>query len=98
MVLNCQNPRSLAWVAQTLNGRLAYLHEREAVGVDDLSKRLRQPDVSALATLCESDAIGDFVHLQDLLRKMSDTAGELSDAIALRYFSHTEDARRSLGA
>ena len=98
VVLNCQNPRSLAWVAQTLNGRLAYLHEREAVGVDDLSKRLRQPDVSALATLCESDAIGDFVHLQDLLREMSDTAGELSDAIALRYFSHTEDARRSLGA
>ena len=98
VVLNCQNPRSLAWVAQTLNGRLAYLHEREAVGVDDLSKRLRQPDVSALATLCESDAIGDFVHLQDLLREMGDTAGELSDAIALRYFSHTEDARRSLGA
>ena len=85
-------------MAQTLNGRLAYLHEREAVGVDDLSKRLRQPDVSALATLCESDAIGDFVHLQDLLREMGDTAGELSDAIALRYFSHTEDARRSLGA
>ena len=98
VVLNYQNPRSLAWVAQTLNGRLAYLHEREPVGVEDLSRRLRQPDVSALATLCESDAIGDFVHLQDLLREMSDTAGELSDAIALRYFSHTEDARRSLGA
>ena len=29
---------------------------------------------------------------------MANVAVELSDTIALRYFSHTDDARRSLGA
>ncbi len=98
VVLNYQNPRSLAWVAQTLNGRLGYLHQREPAGVDDLSQRLVQPDISALNYLCEADSIGDFVNLQALLHEMGDVAGELSDTIALRYFSHTDDARRSVGA
>jgi hypothetical protein len=57
-----------------------------------------QPDISALGFLCEADTIGDFVNLQALLHEMGEVAGELSDAIALRYFSHTDDARRSVGA
>lgn len=98
VVLNYQNPRSLAWVVQTLNGRLGYLHQREAMAVENLSQRLRQPDIAELPTLCEADAIGDFVPLQALLHTLGDAAGELSDAIALRYFSHTDNARRSVGA
>ena len=97
-MLNYENPRSLAWVVLTLNGRLGYLHQREAMGVENLSQRLRQPDIADLPTLCEADAIGDFVSLQALLHTLGDAAGELSDAIALRYFSHTDDARRSVGA
>ena len=98
VVLNYQNPRSLAWVVQTLNGRLGYLHQRESPGVEDLSHRLRQPDISALGHLCEADAIGDFVNLQTLLHEVGQGSEDLSDAIALRYFSHTDDARRSMGA
>ena len=98
VVLNYQNPRSLAWVVQTLAGRLAYLHAREPEGVEDLSLRLRRPDIAELDHLSEADAIGDFTHLQALLTELGDGAATLSDAVALRYFSHTDDARRSLGA
>ncbi len=40
----------------------------------------------------------NFTHLQALLTELGDGAATLSDAVALRYFSHTDDARRSLGA
>ena len=98
VVLNHHNQRSLAWVAQTLNGRLHRLHQREAPGAPDLSQRLQPPDIASLGQLCQADAIGDFIHLQALLRTLGDGAKQLSDAIALRYFSQADDARRSLGA
>lgn len=98
VVLNYQNTRSLGWVVQTLNGRLARLHERNAVPVDDLSQRLRNPPLEELPHLCEADAIGDFVPLQALLLHFMQTGAQLSDAIGLRHFSHTGEERRSLGA
>ncbi|MBK6613182.1 circularly permuted type 2 ATP-grasp protein [Ottowia sp.] len=98
VVLNLQNTRSIDWVVQTASGRLARLHEREAAGVEDLSRRLPMPDIDQLAPLCVANEIGDFTHLQDLLAEWDAQAQRLSDDIALRYFSHTDDARRSVGA
>ena len=56
------------------------------------------PDIDQLAPLCVANEIGDFTHLQDLLAEWDAQAQRLSDDIALRYFSHTDDARRSVGA
>ena len=98
VVLNQQNPRSLAWVVQTLAGRLARMHEREPAGVEDLSIHLRAPELGELQRLCEHDEIGDFIHLQELLAHFDETGQALSDQIALRHFSHTGEVRRSLGA
>ena len=98
IVLNYQNTRSLGWVIQTLSGRLARLHESEPPGMEDLSRRLRNPQLGELPQLCESNDIGDFHHLQDLLDHCIATAGSLSDEIGLRHFSHTGEARRSVGA
>ena len=97
VVLNFENPRSLGWVVQTLNGRLARLHEREPGPLEDLSKRLQPPGADQLTRLCQSDHIGDFVHLQALLQQFMKAGAQLSTDISLRHFTHTGEVRRSTG-
>ncbi|MBP8161281.1 MAG: circularly permuted type 2 ATP-grasp protein [Ottowia sp.] len=97
VVLNFENPRSLGWVVQTLNGRLARLHEREPGPLEDLSKRLQPPGADELTRLCQSDHIGDFVHLQALLQQFMKAGAQLSTDISLRHFTHTGEVRRSTG-
>lgn len=98
VVLNHENPRSLSWVVQTLSGRLARLHEKETAPVDDLSQRLRRPELAELRELCVADDIGDFIHLQALLDHFIQVGTTLSDEISLRHFTHTGEASRSTGA
>ena len=98
VVLNHQNPRSLGWVVQTLNSRLAKLHTNQTAPAEDLSRRLVSPLADDLPALCDSDAIGDFVHLQALLAHFTDTGAQLSTDIGLRHFIHAGDQARSLGA
>ena len=97
VVLNFENPRSLGWVVQTLNGRLARLHEREPGPLEDLSQRLQPPGADQLTRLCQSDQIGDFVHLQALLQQFMKAGAQLSTDISLRHFTHTGEVRRSTG-
>ena len=97
VVLNFENPRSLGWVVQTLNGRLARLHEREPGPLEDLSQRLQPPGADELIRLCQSDHIGDFVHLQTLLQQFMKAGAQLSTDISLRHFTHTGEVRRSTG-
>ena len=97
VVLNFENPRSLGWVVQTLNGRLARLHEREPGPLEDLSQRLQPPGADELTRLCQSDHIGDFVHLQALLQQFMKAGAQLSTDISLRHFTHTGEVRRSTG-
>ena len=46
---------------------------------------------------CKTTGAGDIGSTLSAGSKLV-TAATLSDAVALRYFSHTDDARRSLGA
>jgi uncharacterized alpha-E superfamily protein len=96
VVLNRQNPRSIGWVLSTLKEDLSRLHADEAQPVDDLSARLQSPAAEDLPRLCESDAIGDFIHLQALLQHDIEVGTRLSDDIGLRHFSHTSDERHSV--
>ena len=98
VVLNHQNPRSLGWVVQTLRARLARLQSGDPHPLEDLAGRLRHPQPEELTRLCESDAIGDFIHLQALLAHFIQVGHELSDEIGLRHFAHTADVGRSVGA
>ena len=98
VVLNHQNPRSLGWVVQRLRGQLGRLHANDPHPLEDLSQRLRNPGPDDLTTLCESDHIGDFIHLQALLAHFMQVGGQLSNEISLRHFTHTAEVGRSVGA
>ena len=98
VVLNHQNPRSLSWVVQRLRGQLVRLHANDPHPLEDLSQRVRCPVPDDLPMLCESDRIGDFIHLQALLAHFMDVSAQLSNQIGLRHFIHTADVGRSVGA
>ena len=98
VVINHQNPRSLGWVTQTLGTHLNHLHRHDSANMEDLSLRLRSLAPGDLPRLCQANEIGDFIHLQEYLAHCIDTAGELSREISLRHFTHTGEARRSVGA
>ena len=111
LVLDRDNPRSLAWVAHTLRGRLAKLAGSEPNELSVLSHRVPDPAVWSLAELCEvlpDDNIstsanapgtepGCFLILNDLLLQCTAAAFNVSDAISATYFTHSGESNQSLG-
>ncbi len=98
LVLDRDNPRSLGWVAQTLRGRLSRLAGSASDDVCDLARRVPNPAMWTLAQLCEVDASGQYTHLTTLLQSCSQAAFELSDDVGAVYFTHSDEARQSVGA
>jgi len=94
LVLDRDNPRSLGWVAQTLRGRLARIDD-DAAAIGCL---VPDPKEWTLPALCGRDAAGDHPGLQALLRACIASAFQLSDDLTGRYFTHSDDARHSVGA
>ena len=93
------NPRSRAWVAQTLRGRIAKIEA--AAGTPGESAATGIPDASdlSLAALCAQDAEGRHAALEDYLGRCVRGVMGLSDVLATRYFTHSADAlRHSVGA
>lgn len=98
VVINHQNPRSLGWVTQALGNRLNHLHRNDPANMEDLSLRLSSLTPEDLPKLCQANEIGDFIHLQEYLAYSIETSADLSREISLRHFTHTGEARRSVGA
>lgn len=98
LVLDRDNPRSLGWVAQTLRGRLAKLAGSTSGEVPDIALTVPDPEHWSLETMCERDADGRYTKLLDLLQKCADSAYKLSDDLGARYFTHSGEARHSVGA
>ncbi len=99
LVIDRDNPRSLAWVAQTLRGRIAKIEA--AAGAPGESAGLGIPDASdlSLADLCAQDAEGRYAALEQYLGHCVQGVADLSDVLATRYFTHSVDAlRHSVGA
>lgn len=94
LVLDRDNPRSLGWVAQTLRGRLARIDD-DAAAIGCL---VPDPKAWTLQALCERDASGKHPRLQALLQQCIASACQLSDDLTSRYFTHSDDARHSVGA
>ncbi|MGY8903569.1 MAG: circularly permuted type 2 ATP-grasp protein [Burkholderiales bacterium] len=95
LVMNRDNPRSLGWVLQSLNGRLDKLMANQP-GRDTpgrLTPWLPQPSTWTLDKLCQaqdsSEALPDYPALQTLLHECQEAAYALSDEVGARYFSHT---------
>ncbi len=98
LVLDRDNPRSLAWVAHTLRGRLAKLAGSAPDQLSLLSHSLPDPWQWRLETLCEVDPQGDHAALTSLLRDCWDAAYQVSEEIGATYFTHSGEAGQSLGA
>lgn len=98
LVLDPDNPRSLAWVAQTLRGRLSKLAGSEASQLSALSLRVPGPASWDLVQLCEaSPGQGDFLALTDLLLQCQSASLNVSDAISTTYFTHSGEINQSVG-
>ncbi|MDE2419177.1 MAG: circularly permuted type 2 ATP-grasp protein [Burkholderiales bacterium] len=98
LVLDRDNPRSLAWVAHTLRGRLAKLSGSPPGELCTLSHKVPDPDTWDLQTLCACE--GDAVFppaLQVLLDGLMEAAYLVSDEISITYFTHSGDTNHSLG-
>lgn len=109
LVLDRDNPRSLAWIAHTMRGRLAKL---AGCGPDELcALALLVPDPTAwsLEQLCESQPTG-LAHaadaqsnpgylftLNDLLLQCVSAALKVSDKISATYFTHSRESKQSVG-
>ena len=102
LVMDRDNPRSLAWVLHTLRSRLAKLAHTATPEDADLVLGLPQPDTWSLAELCraETDEHGQphYPRLKTLLQACEDSATRLSNDITRLHFSHAERLNHSLGA
>lgn len=86
LVMDADNPRSLAWVAHTLRERVRKLTRHDTAWGDAAIARLPNPDDWSLARLLPSD--DNHQPLLDLLRECSGAALALSSAISQHVFAH----------
>jgi uncharacterized circularly permuted ATP-grasp superfamily protein/uncharacterized alpha-E superfamily protein len=97
LVLDRDNPRSLGWVTQTLRGRLARLAGSAPGKLPEIALTVPDPQAWSLEAICERDGQGKYTRLLDLLGQCSEAAYKLSDNIGARYFTHSGEARHSVG-
>jgi uncharacterized circularly permuted ATP-grasp superfamily protein/uncharacterized alpha-E superfamily protein len=88
LVLDLDNPRSLAGVARTLRDRIERLARHEQPWVDRLLEELPAPDQWALEDLLEVGAQGQHAVLLSSLRHLSERTQALSAEVGRRLFSH----------
>lgn len=98
LVLDEDNPRSLAWVTRALTKRLHRLADTAPSSQGDLSQLLPDPALWDLETLCEPGPEGQYPNLARLLEDAENAAYEVSSALSAQYFTHTFDASLSIGA
>jgi uncharacterized circularly permuted ATP-grasp superfamily protein/uncharacterized alpha-E superfamily protein len=96
LVLDTDNPRSLAWVARTLRDRLRKLARHEAAWVKGVTDALPAPEQWSLESLGSVDDAGRLAALELALQDICAAARALSDAIGLRLFAHVTQADRSV--
>lgn len=87
LVLDDENPRSLAWVAKSLRSRLAKLAGTDRDAPDELTKSVPNLRNESLENLIAPSAEGNLQNLRDCLRNFSETAWNVSDEISARYFN-----------
>ncbi len=104
LVLDRDNPRSLAWVAHTLRSRLAKLVDSAPDEPGALALRVPDPMSWGLEQLCETlpgstspdtEPVYYFA-LNDLLRQCTAAAFNVSDEISTTYFTHSGETQQSV--
>ncbi|MDZ4189908.1 MAG: circularly permuted type 2 ATP-grasp protein [Hydrogenophaga sp.] len=100
LVLDRDNPRSLAWVVHTLRSRLAKLAQSATPQDAELARALPDPNTWVLTELSRAQAKseGRWRDLASLLNACERAAGNLSNEISRLHFSHADRQNKSLGA
>lgn len=98
LVLDRDNPRSLGWVAQTLRGRLAKLAGSAPGELSQLSLAVPDPAAWSLEVICDPGEDNGYAALHALLAQCASAAYAVSDIIVATYFTHSRDAKQSVGA
>ncbi len=110
LVLDRDNPRSLAWITQALRARMAKLAGVEPNTTTILNLRMPNPSAWSLAQLCEAMPTqietstetdhdpGYFFNMNDLLMQCTAAAFNVSNEISATYFTHSAEVKQSLGA
>jgi uncharacterized alpha-E superfamily protein len=88
LVLELDNPRSLAGVARTLRDRVTRLARHEAKWVQRVLDDLPAPDEWSLDALCAQDEDGRHGVLMSSLKTLSERTQALSAEVGRRLFSH----------
>ncbi len=96
LVMDTDNPRSLAWVARTMRDRLRKLARHDEAWVQDVTQHLPVPESWPLAALGEINASGQHQALIDALRQCGGAACDLSDLISRRLFAHVQSPDRTV--
>ena len=97
LVLDLDNPRSLAWVAHTLRGRLAKLAGSPAGVLSPLSLKVPAPqDWDFSSDHAHASELLEPVSLLELLRTLRASAFNVSDEISTTYFTHSGETNQSL--
>ena len=87
LVLDDENPRSLAWVSKALRARLSKLAGTERNNPDQLTRSVTNLQDYDLYKLSSVDGYGNFYELRNCLYVTSQSAWNVSDAIGARYFT-----------
>jgi uncharacterized alpha-E superfamily protein len=97
VVLDLDNPRSLAWVAHTLRGRLAKLAGSPAGVLSPLSLKVPAPqDWDFASDHAQASELLEPLSLLELLRTLRASAFQVSDEISTTYFTHSTDTNQSM--
>jgi uncharacterized alpha-E superfamily protein len=98
LVLDRDNPRALGWVAQTLRGRIAKLAGSAPTKLSPLAETVVDPGSWDLEQICTPDDQDQYTLLLEMLENCTQCAYDVSDAIGSIYFTHSRDAKQSVGA
>jgi uncharacterized circularly permuted ATP-grasp superfamily protein/uncharacterized alpha-E superfamily protein len=96
LVLDTDNPRSLAWVARTMRERLRKLARHDPLWADVTSAALPHPEKWSLAELSSVDDAGVHAALLRSLQACSEVTRGLSDEVSRHLFSHVDSPERSV--
>ena len=88
IIVNTDNPRSLAWVANTLRGRLARMGHLAEGRTEELSHHIPRLIGRDVNELCP-DGLRTTTALTDLLFECRQAARQTSDQLNTLFFSHS---------
>jgi uncharacterized circularly permuted ATP-grasp superfamily protein/uncharacterized alpha-E superfamily protein len=97
VLLDLDNPRSIAWVVKTLRGRLAKLSGDAPQNECALSLMLPDPGIWHIETLMQLNESGAPSQLIALLQQCTCAVSQVAQAISAQYFTHSHFQASSVG-